>query len=519
MAISTIEDIPRVHGAGRPDATFATFDGESVTWGEVQARSNQVAQGLLGEGIRRESRVAIIAKNGPAIFEVLFGARKVGAVQVAINWRLSADEMHFIVEDAGAEVLFVDEPFLDIAVAIAPRLPTVRKVIALAGTKGGFEGYTAWLARQKVVDTGFRSRPSDVALQLYTSGTTGRPKGAMLMNSSLFAWVEGAVKAFGFDPNGVHLNCLPLFHVGGINWSLQAFAQGAQVISFRDFDADGLIAEIQKSRVTHLMTVPAVIQLLLSRPSARTTDFSSLKVIIYGGSTISEKVLLDAIATFGNCLFGMYGSTELSFGATVLTPAEHVDKAHPEWLRSCGRPLEGSALRGIGPGTLTDLPEGKPGELRFRSPQRGNGYWNRPEASAEIFRSDGWYRSGDLGHQLGGYIYLSDRLNDMIISGGENIYPAEIERVFSAHPDVSEVVAFGVPDEGWGEAVHAVVVRTATGKADAQALLDFAREKLAKFKLPKVVTFAEALPKTASGKVQRETLRAPHWAGRSRRIA
>lgn len=200
----------------------------------------------------------------------------------------------------------------------------------------------------------------------------------MLMNRSLFAFVGGAAKAMGFDADGVHLNCLPLFHVGGINWSLHAFAQGAHVIAFRDFDADGLIAEIERSRVTHLMTVPAVIQMLLGRPAARTTDFSSLRVVVYGGSTISEKVLRDAIATLGSGLYGMYGSTELSFGATVLTPDEHVSTEHPEWLRSCGRPLEGSEIRVVDPTTLVEVPEGQTGEMWFRSPQLGKGYWNQP---------------------------------------------------------------------------------------------------------------------------------------------
>ncbi len=340
----------------------------------------------------------------------------------------------------------------------------------------------------------------------------------MLMNRSVFGFYDAAHRTFGNDPNSIHLNCLPLFLVGGINWSLQAFAHGAHVISLRDFDPDVVIREIERSKVTHLMTVPAVIQLLLSRPVVRTTDMSSLRLINYGGSSISEKVLKDAIATFGHVLHGMYGGTELSFGATLLSPAEHVDGEHPEWLRSVGRAWPGTEVKIMNPHTLDEVKEGETGEVWFKTVQRGKGYWKRPDATAETFRSDGWYRSGDLGHQVGGYIFLSDRLNDMVISGGENIYPAEIERVLGEHDGVAEVVAFGVPDPKWGEAVVAVVVRAKDASVDEETLAAYASERLAKFKRPRQILFAETLPRTRSGKVQRHVLRGPHWEGHQRRI-
>ena len=513
MTISTIEEIIRVHGKARPNAPICTFDGETLTWGEMATRSTRVANGLRELGIREGTRVALISKNSEVFFEVLFGARKIGAVQVAVNWRLSADEMHYIVADSGAEVLFVESGFSDIADAIAPRLPEVRKVIVIG------RDYASWRDQQMTAEPAYSSGPEDVALQLYTSGTTGRPKGAMLMNRSLFSFIRAAEKGIGASKESVHLNCLPLFHVGGINWSLFAFAQGGHVIAFKDFDADTLISEIARSRVTHLMTVPAVIQLLLSRPLVRTTDVSSLQVIVYGGSSISEKALRDAISVFGNTLHGMYGSTELSFGATILTPAEHVDPAHPEWLRSCGRPLEGSTIRVVDPVTQADVGDGVTGEIWFRSAQAGLGYWKQPEATAEKFRSDGWYRTGDLGHQVNGYIFLTDRLNDMIISGGENVYPAEIERVLSDHADVADVAAFSVPDDKWGEAVHAAVVRVPNSTVSGEELVAYAKERLAKYKVPKAIEFTEALPRNASGKVLRQVLRAPHWEGHTRRIS
>jgi long-chain acyl-CoA synthetase len=519
MAIATIEDIVRTHGATRPQAPVSTIDASSLTWAEMDERSNRVANALRAEGVRTGDRVAVIAKNCQAIFETLFALRKLGAVQVTVNWRLAPDEMRYIVADAEAVMAFVGRELADGLASVMVQLPLVRKVIAIDGPAAhGFVPYEPWLAAAAADDPGHRSDPDAVALQLYTSGTTGRPKGVMLMNRSLFAFVRAAERVFRGSSDAVHIQALPLFHVGGMNWSLQAFAQGSHCVAFRDFDPDSVIRAIAERRATHLMTVPMVIQMLLSRPAARSADFSSLQVICYGGSTIPEKVLRDAIRTFGCGMYGMYGATELSFGATILTPEEHLDASRPELLRSCGVPLAGSSIQVVDPASLQPVPDGKQGEIWFRSPQAGLGYWKQPEASAAAFRSDGWYRTGDIGHVRDGYIYLSDRLNDMIISGGENIYPAEIERVLLEHHDVAEVVAFGIPDPKWGEAVHAVVVQAAGASADEGALIAFARQRLAHYKCPRSIAFATALPRNPSGKVQRALLREPYWAGRKRRI-
>ena len=214
----------------------------------------------------------------------------------------------------------------------------------------------------------------------------------------------------------------------------------------------------------------------------------------------------------------MYGSTELSFGATILTPEEHLDKSRPELLRSCGRPLPGSVAKIVDPTTCGELDDGQPGELWYKSPQRGLGYWKQPDATSEKFRADGWYRTGDVGYLKDGYIYISDRLDDMIVSGAENIYPAEVERVLLESPHVSEAAVFGIPDGKWGESVHAAVVLTTGSKTDSSDLIAFTRERLAHYKCPKSIEFVDTLPRNPSGKVLRAILRAPYWAGRERRI-
>ncbi|HVW40959.1 MAG TPA: long-chain-fatty-acid--CoA ligase [Amycolatopsis sp.] len=504
---ATLEELIRSYGRTQPGKPLATFDGRTTTYGEAQSRSNRIANGLSRCGVGEGSRVALIAKSRTETFEVLFAARKVGAVFVPVNWRLSPVEMEYVLDNSRAEFVFVSDEFADTIGQIRDRLPALRHVVSI-GRSTGQPSYEDWLAEYPDIDPGHVSGAEDVALQLYSSGTTGHPKGVLLANRSVFAFYRNAERWISADPDGVHLNCLPLFHVGGINWSLQAFAQGAHVVGLGDFEPDEALGLVEKLRVTHIMTVPTVIQLLLSRPVARTTDFSSVKVIIYGGSPIPEKVLKDAIATFGNVMYGLYGMTEMSFGATLLTPPEHVDPDHPERLLSVGKPFADTELKVVDPTTGAESEPGEKGELWFRSPQLAVGYWDLPDETAAAFRPDGWYRTGDIGRQVDGYFYVTDRLKDMIISGGENIYPAEIERVLLECDAVTDVVVFAVPDEQWGETPRAEVVLTPSADVSEKELLDYVRERLARYKCPKYIGFREELPRNASGKILRHKLRA-----------
>lgn len=515
--VTSIEGFLRFHSDTQPDAPAATFDGRTFSYGQIGDRTNRIANGLAAEGVRLGERVAIIDKNDHGTLEILIGARKLGAIEVAINWRLAPPEMSYIINDAEAKILFVHQDFADKLAAITADTTTVRKIIFF-GSHPDHESFETWLARQDATDPGHTSGPDEIALLLYTSGTTGRPKGTMLANRNILAFIHAASEAFGTRPDGVHLICIPLFHVGGLVWSLFAMAQGNHVVGMREFDPDALIAAVPHYGVTHGMMVPAVIQMLLSRPAARSADFSTLQGITYGGSSISEKVLLDALATFKCGLYGMYGATELSFGLTMLPPSDHDAESRPELLRSVGKPLPGTTIKIVDPATLIELGEQEVGEIWVMSPQRALGYWKRPEDTAQTLRVDGWYRSGDLGYIKDGYLYLNDRLNDMVVSGGENVYPAEIERVLYEHPDVSEAAVFGVPDETWGEVARAAVVLTKQSTLTQAELIGFLRERLAGYKCPKHIDFVDALPRTPSGKVQRYVLREPYWAGRSRRI-
>lgn len=515
--IVRIEDIIRIYGTLQPDAPASTYDHDTVSYAALNARASRVASGLAAEGVRPGDRVAHVDKNGHSVSEILFGARKLGAVQVALNWRLAPPEMAYIINDSEAQVLFVHEELADKVAAIAGEIGTVRKIIVF-GSDPVHESFEAWLARQVEIDPGRESGPDEVALMLYTSGTTGRPKGTMLTNANIVSFIRSAADGFGVRNDGVHLICVPLFHVGGLVWSIFSMAQGNHCVGMREFDPDGLIAACPQYRVTHGMMVPAVIQMLLTRPAVRTADFSSLKGITYGGSSIPEKVLLDALATFKCGFYGMYGATELSFGLTMLPPSDHDPESRPELLHSVGKPFPGTSIKMVDPLTLEEIGEQEVGEVWVRSPQRATGYWKRPKESAETFRADGWFRSSDLGYIKDGYLYLNDRLNDMVISGAENIYPAETERVLLEHPDVAEAAAFAIPDETWGEVVAASVVLVNKSSVTPAELIAFVRERLAHYKCPKIINIVDSLPRTASGKIQRFVLREPYWAGRSRRI-
>jgi long-chain acyl-CoA synthetase len=516
--IRTIEDIVRQHGRSRPDALIATYDGLSVTYAEMDSRSNRIGNAMRRAGIGSEDRVGIVAKNGLGLFETLFATRKIGAVQVAANWRLAPEEIAYILRDAGTRLVFVDSLFLDGLLSVKDRLPAGLQFVLLNGPSASTPLLDDWIADAGADDPGHQSGPDDVALQLYTSGTTGRPKGAMLMNRGIFAFIDAAKHIFGQDADAQHLNCLPLFHVGGINWALQAMAQGAHCIGFKDFDTNAIIRTLDEANITHLMTVPAVLQMLVETNSVHDVDYGSLRAIVYGGSTISERVLKDAIRIFGCGMYGMYGATELSFGNTLLTPAEHDFDARPELITSCGRVFKGSRIRIVDPHTLVELPEGEAGEVWIDSPQRAKGYWNQPAESAAAFLPDGWYRTGDIGALKAGYLHLSDRLNDMIVSGAENIYPAEVERVLMEHPDILEASVFSIPDDKWGEAVAAAVRLRNDSAFNERDLITFCRGKLAHFKCPKLIQGVADLPRTASGKVQRYVLREPFWRDKARTI-
>jgi long-chain acyl-CoA synthetase len=517
LAIKDVAGIVRRHGAERPDQVALVFEQRRLTWRDLDAASNRVAAALAAAGIGNQDRVALIDKNDPTYFELLFGAAKLNAVLVDVNWRLAAPEMVQIVNDAEAKVLLVGPDFVPALDKFASELTSVTTIVVMAESASHLR-YDDWLApHEGATDPGGVSDPQDVALQLYTSGTTGLPKGVMLTHENLFAFMGKVVPTWGFTGDSVSIVVLPLFHIGGSAWAIAGMAMAARCVVLRDADPALILQKVEEERVTHAIFVPALLGFLLQSPSLPTTDVSSLELIVYGASPITETVLRGVIAAFGCRFIQVYGLTETTGACVQLGSEDHDPDNRPDLLRACGKPYPWVEVRVVDDDG-TDLPDGEVGELWVRSVQVMKGYWNKPEDTAAAIDAEGWFRTGDAGYRKEGYFYLHDRVKDMIVSGGENIYPAEVENALMAHPDVADVGVFGVPDDRWGEAVHAVVVRVEGADPTAESLIAFARERLAGFKCPKAVTFADLLPRNPSGKILKRELREPFWAGRQRRI-
>jgi len=515
--ICTIGDIPRAHAKRRADRTAIHFEGRRIAFGELDRRANQVANGLTAEGLRPQARIAILSKNAPAFFELWFGAAKADMVLVPVNFRLAPPEVAYVIDDAGAEVLFVGADFYPVIEKVAHELKSVRRIVALDGPHGGWTTYGDWLAPQSANDPALPIAPERCAIQMYTSGTTGHPKGAQLSHANLLTLLPGALRELGHWHDGdVSLVCMPLFHIGGSGWALIGFYRGIDTVLMRDPDPAAILRLIPEHRITKVFMVPALLLFLLQNPHCRTTDFSSLELIVYGASPAPVDLVRNAIKVFGCGLAQVYGLTETTGAITYLPPEDHDEKT-PQRLKSCGKPMGGIEIR-IVDANGKDVAIGDVGEIVTRSPQNMMGYWRSPEATERALRG-GWFHTGDAGYlDADGYVYIYDRVKDMIISGGENIYPAEVESVLFSHPAVADVAVIGIPDDIWGESVKAMIVKKPGADVTPDELIRFARERIAKFKVPRSIDFVEALPRTPTGKILKRELRKPFWAGQERQI-
>ena len=517
--ITTLADIVRTHGVARASDNSLIEGDRTRTWGELYERSIRVANALQAAGVGVQDRVAFLDKNSIEHFEVFYGCALINAVSVDINWRLAPPEVEFIVNDSAAKVLVVHADFWPVVEAIRANLTATKLIVVIGGTGGDID-YETWVNSGAATDPAVVSASEDVAFQLYSSGTTGRPKGVMLTNNNFFVMLPGARTFWKLSDDMINLVAMPLFHIGGGGWATAGQFVGSSSIIVREMDPNAVIQLIEKHKITHGFLVPAVLQFMLMMPSVKEADFSSLQLMVYGASPISLEVLTNSVETFKCDFMQVYGLTETT-GATTLLPSEDHDPKGPNAhrLRSCGLPAPGVEIRIMDNDTGKELPAREVGEIWCKSPQVMKGYWNNPKATAESITPDGWFKTGDAGYRdEDGYIYIHDRVKDMIVSGGENVYPAEVESALMSHPAIADVAVIGVPHEKWGETVKAIVVKKADVAVTEAEIIEFSKGLLARFKCPTSVDWIDALPRNPSGKILKKDLRAPYWEGRERMV-
>ena len=500
----------------KPDAEAITFLERTWTWSQWYDRIRHLAGALAERGVGRGDVIAFLDKNHPACAETVLAAASLGAATAIINFRLAADEMDYVLNDCGAKLLIVGSELKPGIEKIRDKLPNVEHLIEV--TPDGKEGdeYEAMLAAATPVDRSPDVEPDDVCIIMYSSGTTGRPKGVSLTQANLIAHTVNAFDGWEMDADDKNLVAMPLFHVGGTSYMQLGLHEGIASYMTRDVDGAQLAAGILAG-ANRTFLVPAVLAKVLEIGPDAVKLFSALKTYGYGASPMPLPLLRQALEAWPDTDFiQAYGLTEVGGVISLLAPEDHRN-GNEERMVSAGRLVPGAEVRVVDPDTLEDVKQGEQGELWFRTKQLMKGYHNKPEATAEAITEDGWFRTGDIGRvDEDGYIFVEDRLKDMIITGGENVYSIEVERVLAEHPAIAEVAVIGIPDEKWGEAVKAVVALE--GDATEADIIAFARERLAGYKCPKTVDILDELPRNPTGKILKKDLRQPHWENAGRKV-
>jgi acyl-CoA synthetase (AMP-forming)/AMP-acid ligase II len=505
------------HWAARqPDAIAVTFGASNRTWAELAQRVHRIASALRAAGLVPGDRIAVLDLNHPSCLELTLACAQVGAANAVVNFRLAPPEIVYVINDAKARLLFVGPEFAGAVEKLRDQLPTVERVIRIGGAD---DEYEAWLAAHEPDARAHPAAPGNCFVQLYTSGTTGFPKGAMLTHRGMLAHARNVSAGQDFGPGSRVQVAMPLFHVGGTSYALIAVSAGARIFMMRMPDPAAALAMLEAEKITHTFYVPALMAAMNQVPGAANRDYSALKALSYGASPMPLPVMRASLKLFPGVMQQVYGMTEQCGVVSLLGPADHDDAAVAHRLVSAGKAISGVEIEIRDPASGEPVATGEPGEIWVRSQQVMAGYWGKPEATAAAITPDGWLRSGDGGHiDADGYVYVTDRIKDMIISGGENIYPAEIERVLAEHPSLQDVAVIGVPDERWGEVAKAVVVAAPGATVDTAQVLAWCRERLASFKCPKTIDVVAELPRNPTGKILKKDLRKPYWEGRERQV-
>jgi acyl-CoA synthetase (AMP-forming)/AMP-acid ligase II len=500
----------------KPDKEAITFMDRTWTWSQWNERIRRLAGALTEKGVKRGDVVAFLDKNHPACAETVIATASLGAATAIINFRLAADEMDYVLNDCGAKLLIVGaemKPGID---KISEKLSGLEHVIELTPDGKDGDEYEALLAAAKPVDRSPDVDPDDVCIIMYSSGTTGRPKGVSLTQANLIAHTVNAFDGWEMEEDDKNLVAMPLFHVGGTSYMQLGIHEGIASYMTRDVDgaqlAGGILAGANRT-----FLVPAVLAKVLESGEDAVKLFSALKTYGYGASPMPLPLLRSALEAWPDTDFiQAYGLTEVGGVISLLAPEDHRN-GNEERMGSAGRLVPNAEVRVVDPDSLEDVDDGKQGELWFRTKQLMKGYHNKPDATTEAITEDGWFRTGDIGRvDEDGYIFVEDRLKDMIITGGENVYSIEVERVLAEHPAVAEVAVIGIPDDKWGESVKAVV--SLDGEVTDKELISWAKERLASYKCPRTVDIVDELPRNPTGKILKKDLRQKYWEDAGRKV-
>ncbi len=516
MTVTSFASDVRTWAGRRPDATALTViaAGEVETrwtWAELDAASDRAALALERLGVGPGARVAHLGRNRADYVALLYGTSKRRATLVGLNWRLTHRELEPLLRDAAPAVIAVDGEFA----------ATIEQAVDAAGistTVVRADDVESWAGTEAGAAPTLEPAADDVALTFYTSGTTGVPKGVLLTVGAIQANVDRETP-WTMDPDSNVLVCSPVFHTAGTGWIYLPLHFGAHCVLMRDPVPGQILATLEAQRITEALLVPAVIGAVVADPAIDSTDVSALRTLAYGASPISPTLLARSIDALPCEFVQAYGMTETGGPITYLRPEDHDVDGRPERLASAGRPPAGIEVKVIDIADGADCAPGERGEVVTRSDQQMAGYLNNPDATAATVDAEGWLHTGDAGYlDADGYLFLTDRLKDVIVSGAENVYPVEVENALTEHPAVAEAAVIGIPHERWGETVSAVVVRAPGTDVDEAELIEWCRDRLAHYKAPTSVAFADELPRNPAGKVLRRVLREPHWAGQGRTV-
>lgn len=499
-----------------PDQEIIVFEGKRLTYGETLDRVRRLASALWGLGVKPGDRVAVLQTNSNQYVETYYATATIGGTFVPLNYRAKVPELEYMITAAEAKVLLIGDRYLETIKQIRPRLSRLQACIAMESAQPDMLSFEHLVAQSSPDLEDAEIDEQDVSILMYTSGTTSLPKGVMLTYGDFTNYVVGTVEMADGTPRGTSLLCAPLYHIAGTANIMTALWTGRKIVVLRQFEPAEWLEAVQTEKVTHAFVIPTMMKQLIHYPEFTRFDLSSLENLSYGGAPMPFPVIRRAIEVFpkGTGFVNAFGQTETTSTLTVLGPEDHRLEGTPEEiekrlkrLTSVGKPLPDVAVKVTDEGNR-ELPAGELGEVVIRTSRVMKGYAGQESATAALLDADGWLHTRDLGYiDEDGYIYLVGRKDDLIIRGGENIAPAEIEAVLHAHPAVDETAVIGVPDEQWGQKIAAFVVLHPGKTANAEELTEFCRQRLASFKKPELIRFVEALPKNPLGKVLKKDLR------------